>query len=188
MKRNLDPKHALRSNSIAEHVPYRSAVGDGIIVTRERDLVTSWRVAGLDCSTASSDDVADAHQSLCQAVQTLGRQRVAFWVHRIRRRLDWSESISAASETAIQLVERAHAEHLAARGLFITEIYLSAVYRPGYSSRADLLADLEHHRAICQFVESSLQRFSPLRLVEVERGASRYSEQLRPLWLSLERH
>ena len=172
--------YATRSNSIAEHVPYRSAVGDGIIVTRDRDLVTSWRIAGVDCTTASADDVAEAHQSLCQAIQTLGRQRVAFWVHRIRRRLDHPNiSIATASEGAIDLVQRAHAELLTARGLFVTEIYLSAVYRPAYASRADLLADLQHHREICQFIESSLQRFAPTRLGEVERNSRRYSDQLR---------
>ncbi len=152
-----------------------------MIVTRDRDLVTSWRVAGIDCTTASSDDVAEAHQSLCQAIQTLGRQRVAFWVHRIRRRLDHPAAVCTpeALGPAINLVEQAHAEQLMARGLFVTEIYLSAVYRPAFASRADLLADLEHHRAICQFIESSLKRFTPMRLCEIERGSQRYSDQLR---------
>jgi type IV secretion system protein VirB4 len=180
MKSTLDSVYAARSNSIAEHVPYRSAVGDGIIVTRDRDLVTSWRIGGVDCTTASVDDVADAHQSLCQAIQTLGRQRVAFWVHRIRRRSQHRAGTTGlVSEVAIDLVQRAHAQLLAARGLFVTEIYLSAVYRPAYASRADLLADLEHHRGICQFIESSLERFAPTRLAETKRNSSRYSDQLR---------
>ena len=176
----LGPRYGTRNNSIAEHVPYRSAVGDGIIVTRDRDLVTSWRIAGVDCATASLDDVAESHQSLCQAIQTLGRQRVAFWVHRIRRRVDQSSASNhAGSDLALNLVTRAHAEQLATRGLFVTEIYLSAVYRPAYGGRADLLADLEHHRALCQFIETSLARFAPTRLKELQRDSIRYSDQLR---------
>jgi type IV secretion system protein VirB4 len=172
-------------SALADFIPYRSMLHHDVVGTRDGDLIASWKIEGLDCSTRTKSEIDELHEDLCRLLQTIGRDRCGVWVHRIRRAVSACLSLDGRDiPPAALMLHRIHEKHLERRGLFVNEIYLSAVCRadivsPRRAETSDLEARLSRFGELTRFMEATLTRFQPRRLGQVEKNGKRFSEQLR---------
>ena len=173
----------VRPVSLSPSVPYRLLIEDGVVRIRDGGLVGSWRIAGIDCGTVSPVETAGLHEVLSKLVETLARDRVSFWIHRIRKPVATAFGWMQSGNSAIRLIERAHQKTLQQRGLFVTESYLSAIYRPlnrkWTPGGSGVVYDLGRFKEIAELLESTLVRFGPQRLRSYQVSEVRFSDQLR---------
>ncbi len=174
-------------------VPFHFLVEPGVITTGDGDLEASWQLLGVGVVTASPEFIRHIHDSYCQTVQSMALERIALWAHRIRRRLQsplpLAADLAPEAPDARAYILAAHAKTIEAEGLYVHELYLTAVLKsalhpvksikPRLEPKHDLAARLARFREMTQSLERGLAAFTPCRLAEYERTHVKFSSQLR---------
>lgn len=176
-------------DSLSRVIPFSSQIESGLISTRSGDLCATWQFDGLPFEGLSAAEAAAHLDGLNMFVRGLSTGRVAFWVHRVRRRV--TDKLALPQQTWARGFMTKYYESLSSK-LTATELYLTVVYRPGPPGGFGLLSRLgsthesvrhEFEHAIAQVSEidrqlqSSLSTYGPRRLQHYTAAGNSYDEQ-----------
>lgn len=182
-------------------LPYARHVTDRIIQLDSGALMTAFRLEGASFETADIRDLNDAHAKLNGAWRNLASDNLAIWHHLVRRPDDGYPEGKFQSDFARDLDE-AYRDRARGQKLFLTELYVSLVLRPGQdmTDRAQaLLGRLrgaprspDANRAAIDALEAAagdlaqyLTRYAPTALNLQERDGVWFSRPLEMLRLIL---
>ncbi len=70
------------------HIPYARFLPNGMISTKNGDLMAVLALDGIPHETASPTDVAQAHVSVARFAANLDDNRTSLYLHTVRRRAD----------------------------------------------------------------------------------------------------
>lgn len=120
-ERDLDPRTCL---------PYARHVTDQIIALDTQALMISFRLDGASFETADVRDLNDWHAKLNGSWRNLADDRLAIWHHLVRREHHGYPEGQFRSPFAADL-DVQYRQRLAARKMFVNELYLTLVLHPG---------------------------------------------------------
>jgi type IV secretion system protein VirB4 len=203
-----------RDTPAGKHLPYAAQVDDVTIMTRDGLLMQTLQLRGLLFETADTRELnyrLDLRDAMLQAI---GSSRFALYHHIVRRRVE--TALAGAFPDAFSTdVDRWWRERIAARQLYVNELYLTLVRRPlggrvGVADRigrwlgritdndaARVATDLRALHAAREAMTASLGAYAPrvLSLYESAHGlasepieflSSLYNGELRPMLLPYE--
>ena len=127
-----NPKYlsvANREVALSDCIPYSRHVTDHVIRTREGDYLRIWKLAGIAFEAADPADILVRHNGFNQLVRGLPGGHVAFWSHRLRRRVSDHFATSYGNRFCQELATRYYASFAGYR-MMANELYLTLVYRP----------------------------------------------------------
>lgn len=177
-------RHGLQQTNVHEFVAISTPVSEHDTLTRDGDLLRSWRIGGVPFEGVELPRIEARHESLCNALRNLPEARCTVYFHRIQRRttdrLTDPESPPFAAEFS-----RTYQNRLQQQPFLVKEFYLTVLYRPYDSARDRRLARATRTRESLQqwtaaaieamsdigaLVESTLDDFDPT-LLGVRRGS-----------------
>ena len=121
-------KSAQRDDPLSRYVPFRNAVSESIVATKNGDYCSTWRIKGLPFEGLSNDDIEAKMDALNVFIRALSNGKFAFWVHRVRREISDHLELPP-SGFANALIEKYYGT-LGANGMMVTEIYVTVLFRP----------------------------------------------------------
>ncbi len=128
--RRVTPAMLRRELEAGARLPYARHVTDTVIALDSGALMTAFRLDGASFETADVRDLNDRHARLNAAWRNLADDRLAVWHHLVRREAGGWPAGQFRSAFARDL-DAAWRERLAGERLFVNELYLTLVSRPG---------------------------------------------------------
>ncbi|KCV59130.1 type IV secretion system protein PtlC [Bordetella bronchiseptica 99-R-0433] len=157
-----------KERAIAPFIPYSSHLTADTLATRDGDLVRTWRVRGAAFESAEPAHIAQRHEQLNGLWRAISGERIALWVHCIRRRTH-ARLDSRYDNPFCRALDATYAARLAAQRAMTNEFYLTLVYRPDHRAfgkrafrgqadvRRQLLADVRRVDEIGALIETTLR-------------------------------
>ena len=124
-----DPKVVAREQSVGRHLPYARHVDDHTIETRDGLLLQVVHLRGLLFETADTDEINYRKRLRDAMLQAVGSSRFALYHHVVRRRVD-AELPAEHEDRFSRELDEAWAARLAAKQLYVNDLYLTLVRRP----------------------------------------------------------
>ena len=178
-------------------LPYARHVTDRVLALDSGALILSFRLDGASFETADVRDLNDGHAKLNNAWRNLASDRLAVWHHLVRRpdRV-WPEGryCSGFAED----LDAAYRARLERRRLFVNDLFLTLVWRPGRDAtgrantllahfgghtEADEAAGLRRLGEAASDLVQHLARYGPTPLATYEHQGLVFSEPLEMLRL-----
>ena len=124
-----DPKAWEREYAAGRRLPYAAQIDDHTILTRDNMLVQVLHLRGLLFETADTDEL-NYRKALRDAIlRIIGSSRFAVYHHVVRRRADARFSGEFPDPFSVKL-DAAWRARLAARTLYVNDIFVTLVRRP----------------------------------------------------------
>jgi type IV secretion system protein VirB4 len=177
-------RHGLQQTNLHEFVAMSTPVSEHDTLTRDGDLLRTWRIGGVPFEGVELSRIEARHESLCNALRNLPDARCTVYRHRIQR-LTTDRLTDPDSPPFAAAFSRAYQDGLQKEPFLVKEFYLTVLYRPHESARdrrraraartrESLLQQtemaIEAMEDIGALVESTLDDFDPM-LLGVRRGA-----------------
>ena len=124
-----DPRVIAREVAAGNHLPYARHVDDVTIETRDGFLMQTIRLGGLLFETADTDELNYRAILRDAMLKSVGSSRFAIYHHVIRRKAEVALEARFADEFSRHLDARWR-ERLAAREMYVNELFLTIVRRP----------------------------------------------------------
>ena len=124
-----DPRVIAREQAAGTHLPYARHVDDVTIETRDGLLMQTIRLGGLLFETADTDELNYRAALRDAMLRTVGSSRFAIYHHVVRRKAETALEGRFPDEFSRQLDARWR-ERLAAREMYVNELFLTIVRRP----------------------------------------------------------
>ena len=124
-----DPRVIAREQTAGTHLPYARHVDDVTIETRDGLLMQTIRLGGLLFETADTDELNYRAALRDAMLRTVGSSRFAIYHHVVRRKAETALEGRFPDEVSRQLDARWR-ERLAAREMYVNELFLTIVRRP----------------------------------------------------------
>ncbi len=124
-----DPRVIAREQTAGTHLPYARHVDDVTIETRDGLLMQTIRLGGLLFETADTDELNYRAALRDAMLRTVGSSRFAIYHHVVRRKAETALEGRFPDEFSRQLDARWR-ERLAAREMYVNELFLTIVRRP----------------------------------------------------------
>ena len=122
--------HAVKREQAAGiHLPYARHVNDHTVETRDGLLLQTIRLRGLLFETADTDELNYRNTLRDAMLRTIGSSRFALYHHVIRRRAEIDLEADFPDDFSQMLGDR-WADRLAAKQLFVNDLYLTLIRRP----------------------------------------------------------
>lgn len=118
-----------RERPAGHHLPYARHVDDHTIETRDGLLLQTIHLRGLLFETADTDEINYRKRLRDAVLQSIGSSRFALYHHIIRRRIDADLSADHRDDFSRRL-DSAWRARLAAKKLYVNELFLTLVRRP----------------------------------------------------------
>jgi type IV secretion system protein VirB4 len=125
----LAPRLARTEAAIGDRLPYARHLDDATIETRDGMLLQVIKIAGFPFETADDQELNYRKQVRESLLKALASSRLTLYHHVVRRR--FTPGFGRLPEDAFSLsLEEGWRETLAARRLFVNDLYLTLVLRP----------------------------------------------------------
>lgn len=124
-----DPRVMAREKPAGAHLPYTRHLDDVTLETRDGMLMQTIRLGGLLFETADTDELNYRAELRDAMLKAIGSSRFAIYHHVVRRRAEVALEARFGDEFSRQLDEKWR-ERLAARELFVNDLFLTIVRRP----------------------------------------------------------
>ncbi len=124
-----DPRTVARETPAGRHLPYARHVDDVTLETRDGLLMQTIRLGGLLFETADTDELNYRAELRDAMLKTIGSSRFAVYHHVVRRRAEAALEARFPDEFSRKLDARWR-ERLAAREMYVNELFLTLVRRP----------------------------------------------------------
>ncbi|HEX8224924.1 MAG TPA: VirB4 family type IV secretion/conjugal transfer ATPase [Allosphingosinicella sp.] len=118
-----------RERPAGHHLPYARHVDDHTIETRDGLLMQTIHLRGLLFETADTDELNYRKRLRDAVLQSIGSSRFALYHHIVRRRIDVDFSADYRDDFSRRL-DSAWRARLAAKKLYVNELFLTLVRRP----------------------------------------------------------
>ena len=127
-----DPRVIARETPAGTHLPYARHVDGCTIETRDGMLMQTLCLSGLLFETADTDELNYRSELRDAMLRAVGNPRFAIWHHVVRRRAETRLDAQFPDDFSQQLDERWRTR-LDSRNLYVNDLYLTLVRRPGHS-------------------------------------------------------
>ena len=136
-------KLSARENRVGDRLPWSHHVDDFTVATRDGMLMQFIQVAGLPFETVDTEDLNYRHAIRETMLRGIASPHFAIYHHILRRPVT-AGLAGTASDPFCAEIDAAWAERLAARQMFVNELFLTVVRRPlrGRSGLLDGISDL----------------------------------------------
>jgi type IV secretion system protein VirB4 len=124
-----DPKAVARERPVGAHLPYGRHVNDWTIETRDGLLLQVIQLRGLLFETADTDEINYRKRLRDAMLQAVGSSRFALYHHILRRRVE-PEMGGEHGDPFSRDLDAAWRARLAAKQLYVNDLYLTIVRRP----------------------------------------------------------
>ncbi len=124
-----NPRAIDREKPAGSHLPYARQVDDHTIETRDGLLMQTIHMRGLLFETADTDELNYRKRLRDAMLQAIGSSRFALYHHIVRRRVDGRLNADHPDDFSRQL-DAAWSARLAAKQLYVNELFLTLVRRP----------------------------------------------------------
>ncbi|HCF24237.1 MULTISPECIES: VirB4 family type IV secretion/conjugal transfer ATPase [unclassified Novosphingobium] len=124
-----DPRVIGREQTAGKHLPFARHVDDVTIETRDGLLFQTVRLGGLLFETADTDEINYRAELRDATLKAVGSSRFAIYHHVIRRKAEVTLDSRFQDEFSRHLDARWR-ERLAAREMYVNELFLTIVRRP----------------------------------------------------------
>jgi type IV secretion system protein VirB4 len=124
-----DPKAVARERPVGAHLPYARHVNDTTIETRDGLLLQVIQLRGLLFETADTDEINYRKRLRDAMLQAVGSSRFALYHHILRRRVE-PEMSGEHGDPFSRDLDAAWQARLAAKQLYVNDLYLTIVRRP----------------------------------------------------------
>jgi type IV secretion system protein VirB4 len=124
-----DPKAVARERPVGAHLPYARHVNDTTIETRDGLLLQVIQLRGLLFETADTDEINYRKRLRDAMLQAVGSSRFALYHHILRRRVE-PEMGGEHGDPFSRDLDAAWQARLAAKQLYVNDLYLTVVRRP----------------------------------------------------------
>tara|TARA_R110002124_G_scaffold243235_1_gene408336 strand:- start:44550 stop:46922 length:2373 start_codon:yes stop_codon:yes gene_type:complete len=124
-----NPHAVKREQAAGIHLPYARHVNDHTIETRDGLLLQTIHLRGLLFETADTDELNYRNTLRDAMLRTIGSSRFALYHHVIRRRAEIDLEADFPDDFSQMLGDR-WADRLAAKQLFVNDLYLTLIRRP----------------------------------------------------------
>lgn len=180
---------------LADFIPYTAHVTPKILVTKDGDYMTTWKVAGIMHETTDAEDIQRQLDHLNVLYRSMASSNIAVWQHVVRRRMSDRLDGDFGGNAFCADLDSKYYDSLADNKMLVSELYVTLVYRPAptRSERLtrkgmrrtveevanDQVSDARKLEDMAQEFESGLSGYGPVRLSTYEgaTGAT-YSEQI----------
>ncbi|RYD63526.1 MAG: VirB4 family type IV secretion/conjugal transfer ATPase, partial [Sphingomonadales bacterium] len=124
-----DPRAFDKEKPAGQHLPYARQVDDHTIETRDGLLMQTIHLRGLLFETADTEEINYRKRLRDAMLQAIGSSRFALYHHIVRRRVDAELSAEYPDDFSRRL-DAAWRARLAAKQLYVNELFLTLVRRP----------------------------------------------------------
>ncbi len=128
-RRRAEPRDPAEDAALIRHLPYVSAVSDGVLLLRDGDLMASFTVDGIGAETAESARVHDVAEAV-QAVVAQATPELGFYLHRLSMLAEPELPLPLAADPFSFEVDRRWRAALRAKQLRERRSILTVVLRP----------------------------------------------------------
>lgn len=165
-------------------LPYARHVSDTVVALDSGALMLCLRLDGVSFETADARDLNDWHLKLNLAWRNLADDRLAIWHHVVRRPVTLTRSQGYDSAFAAEL-SHAYEDGLAARRLFVNELFVSLVLHPARDP-ADRASRLLRRLRAAHRGADEIEAGAIARLEEAGRTLEQFLTRYGPHRLSLQ--
>lgn len=177
--------HLGRELEASARLPYARHVTDRIVALDNGALMICYRLDGASFETADVRDLNDWHGKLNNAWRNLASDRLAVWHHLVRREAHGYPKGQFRSAFARDL-DTAYAARMSGQRLFVNELFLTLVLRPGQDAADKAQAFLSRLGGKTQVVETEADAIRQLE--DAGRDLEQYLGRYRPTPMGLYDH
>lgn len=178
-----------KEKDISEYIPFSSLATDDIVLCRNGELVSTWRVLGTHFETADEEIIESHNEQLNQVIKSLGiGANYAIYIHRIRTKVKDSLNSGEKSGKFIKELTTKYNYFVGEQSLMKTDLYISLVYKSRFKSKIsrtfsqikfDIEKSIDEFVKACSQLETALKDiFYPKKLTCFIEDNSKFSEQL----------
>ena len=158
----LAPRLARTEAAIGDRLPYARHVDDATIETRDGMLLQVIRITGFPFETADDQELNYRKQVRESLLKALASSRLTLYHHVVRRR--YAPRFGRLPEDGFsRSLEEGWRETLAARRLFVNDLYLTLVLRPALYSKNSLYSLSRGRGQVAADQASSVRQLTLLR-------------------------
>lgn len=118
-----------KEKRIGDHLPYLGHVDDFTIALKGGMLMQTILLGGFPFETAETEELNYRHVVRDTMLQSVNSSRIALYHHVVRRRTA-ADLASSFSDPFSQWLDRRWRNRLAAKRLFVNDLFLTIVYKP----------------------------------------------------------
>lgn len=174
----------------SKFIPFSSHIAPNIVITRNGDLVATWRCKGVTFETAENYELNLNKERLNTLIQSFSKKGISFYQHNIRHKVNETLEGHFSSDFSREVNDKYYAGFnngkLQRNVLYITLIYTPYSGLERVSSKKANLKDkkqelayqLETMQEMCSRLDKALETFRGEALTTFKKGEVLYSEQL----------
>ncbi|MBN6059388.1 VirB4 family type IV secretion/conjugal transfer ATPase [Aggregatibacter actinomycetemcomitans] len=176
--------------SYAKFIPYSSHVAKNVVITRNGDLIATWRCKGISFETMEDFELSQKKEQLNILIQSLSKQGFALYQHNLRHKANETLNGEFNSDFAKEINDKYfsgfNGETLQRNVLYLTLVYtphsktekLSRKVERAKDKEQELNYQLNQMQEMCSRINKALEDFQGEVLTTFEKGGALYSEQL----------
>lgn len=180
---------------VSDYVPFGTHVKPSVIKLKNNgEYIVCWIVDGITFETIDQDEFLARKNGLNSLMHALSGGCFSVWTHKLRRQVHERLGGTYTNKFCAEFAERYY-DGLGKQKQLVTELYVTLVYRPNPSKLGNLFRkmasrsveqiaaqqaeELDMLDDVVKQVESSLAKYSPVRLKTYSKSGIEYSEMLR---------
>lgn len=161
---------AARETAAQTHIPITRFLDNGMLVTRNGDLMTVLAIDGFTHETADAAEISSAHDAIARFAATFEDNHTAIYTHTLRHRIDLAGSIAPVPGAGFEAqLDRHYRAQLGKKQAYRVRHYITILRHPVRVSARTLDAALRWLRRNTTDPEQAAQR---LRNIEALHSAT----------------
>ncbi len=175
--------------SFEKYIPYSSLVDDDVVISKNYELLSTWKIDGLLFEVADDENI-DFHKNLLNMLfKSFASEPISFYFHSIR---EDTQTIlkSKYKNKYLQTINDLYFKSFTSNSSKKVSLYLTVIYNPFMNNiekssfmrtkdkNAELKIYLKNFKEYSSKVESNLKRFNSKKLKLYEENQKDYSTQL----------
>lgn len=177
--------------TIQKFIPYQTLLTDGIVTTKDFQLLSTWKIEGANFEVEEEIDIQQRNNSLNMIIKAFTKENVSFYFHNARH--DIFDVLEGNFPTKFsQEINDKYYEGFKKGSLKNNSLFLTLIYNP-FKARIDRASfvntsiqkkydELKIHiskmNEFCGRLENNLEAFKPIRLKKYTKDDIDFSSQL----------
>lgn len=177
----------LNEKSLEDFINLSSIVAPSVIITKDGDLLTTYKVKGISFETVDDLEIDQSTRILNTLYRAISRSDFAVQIHRLRRPMI-DELTPCLHQGFAHNLSTKYNKLIGHERLMSTELYITLImkkrnllktkYKDFNEIKNSLLEKLEEFEKISNQFEKTLSKFDINKLGEFEENGKKFSEQL----------
>lgn len=171
-------------------IPFSSLLSDGVAITKDYCLVTSYELAGISFECEDDDSLDFRNEALNMMIKTFANEPISFYFHNCRYTIN-DKFESKFNNSYLKEIDECYYNAFKEGSLFKNSLFLTIIYNPlgslekktfekssFESKKKELTMFLQKFGEYCLQLEANLNVFSPTKLTTYKKDNITYSKQL----------